>query len=377
MAISPKPLDGVAVLDLSAYISGPFASMMLADLGASVIKVEPPRGDPNRRIGRRLGGVGGLFLNTNRNKRSIALDLKDESDVDVLLRLVERADVVIENWRPGVAERLGLGQEVLERRNPRLVHLSIVGFGESGPIAHQGALDPLVQAMCGIHWFNKVGDVPRGMRIYLADKIASVYAVQAILGALLTREREGSFQHLTLSMLDALAYFDFVDVFLGSTLVHDPDPFDPDEMSGPKTMVTASDGYLVVAPSTGDHVRAACTALGHPEWPEQLRGMTDFRVLGPALMALLDTETRLHTTAELLDLFDRHDVPCAAVLDAEGHLAHPQVQHNEIYHEIDHPVVGPMRYARYPMRYAGVETSSACPSLDEHRQEILAELGLA
>ena len=177
------------VIDLSSYVSGPFAGMMLADLAAEVIKVEQPKGgDPTRRIGRRLeGGVSGLFFNINRNKRSIALDLKVAGDVATLLELVERSDVIIENWRPGVAERLGLGSDVLHNRNPRLIHLALSGYGLSGPLSDQGALDPLLQGISGISWFNKHDGVPEGLRFYVADKVAAVYAVQSILGALLLR----------------------------------------------------------------------------------------------------------------------------------------------------------------------------------------------
>ena len=151
-----RPLDGVRVIDLSNYVSGPFAGMMLADLGADVIKVEQPQGgDPTRRIGRRLeGGVGGLFFNTNRNKRSIALDLKSPDDVSVLLDLVDESDIFLENWRPGVADRLGLGTGVLHGRNPRLIHVALSGYGLSGPLADEGALDPLLQGISGISWFN-------------------------------------------------------------------------------------------------------------------------------------------------------------------------------------------------------------------------------
>jgi crotonobetainyl-CoA:carnitine CoA-transferase CaiB-like acyl-CoA transferase len=370
-----RPLDGVRVIDLSNYVSGPFAGMMLADLGADVIKVEQPQGgDPTRRIGRRLeGGVGGLFFNTNRNKRSIALDLKSPDDVSVLLDLVDESDIFLENWRPGVADRLGLGTGVLHARNPRLIHVALSGYGLSGPLADQGALDPLLQGISGITWFNKHNDIPEGLRFYVADKVAAVYAVQSTLGALLLREHGQLDQRIDLNMLDAFSYFNFPDLFISRTMVGEPDEgFDPEEIAGPKTMIRCRDAFIVVAPSTGAHVQRACTASGHPEWVEELRPLRDFRDLAPALMGRLESVTKDMSTEDAIAMFQAADVPVGPVLDLDTHLSHPQVVSNGIYAEAVHPVVGHHRFARYPVQFVAEDPGSLpCPELDEHRLEIL------
>jgi crotonobetainyl-CoA:carnitine CoA-transferase CaiB-like acyl-CoA transferase len=374
-----RPLDGIRVIDLSNYVSGPFAGMMLGDLGAEVIKVEQPKGgDPTRRIGRRLeGGISGLFFNTNRNKRSIALDLKAPEDNEILLGLVERSDIFLENWRPGVGKRLGLGTEVLHKRNAGLIHLALSGYGLEGPLVDQGALDPLLQGISGLSWFNKHGGVPEGLRFYVADKIAAVFAVQSVLGALLLRQQGQRRQRIDLNMLDAFSYFNFPDLFISRTMLGEPDvAFDPEEIPGPKTMIRCRDAFIVVAPSTGVHVQRACQAAGHPEWVDELKPLRDFRDLAPALMGRLSSVTANMSTEDALAMFRAADVPVGPVLDLDAHLSHPQVLANGIYVEADHSAVGPHRFARYPVRFTDNAVESLpCPELDEHRHEVMGLVG--
>lgn len=371
------PLDGVFVVDASRYVTGPFAAMMLGDLGAEVVKVEPPGGDPNRRIGRRRGGIGMLFVNTNRGKRSAVLDLKEAADAVCFRRLLKRADVLVENWRPGVPERLGLSDGPLAAMNPRLVHLAITGYGPTGPRSARGAFDSLAQALSGLAWFQGEASRPRLLRTYVADKATSTLAVQAVLAALFRRERTGRGGRVEVNMLDASAYFNFPDLFDARTILADAESVDPADHPGDHTLIRTADGWIVVAPSTRNQVERACRAAGHPEWVEELAGLTDFRQLAPALMSRIEGVTRAGPTAAWLAAFDAADVPAAPVLDLDAHLSDPQVAHNHTYGELDHPRLGPHRYARYPARFTGESdrpTSHPFPELDEHGEEIRSRL---
>jgi crotonobetainyl-CoA:carnitine CoA-transferase CaiB-like acyl-CoA transferase len=372
-----RPLEGYRVVDASSYVTGPYAAMMLADLGADVVKVEAPGGDPNRRIGRKCNGIGLLFVNTNRGKRSIALDLKDAEDRKVFDALIAKADVLVENWRPGVADRLGLDDQTLFAANGRLVHLAITGYGSDGPRAGRGAFDSALQAVAGLAWHNAHDGRPELLRTYVVDKATAAMATQATLAALLQRERTGIGRRVDVNMLDAAAYFNFPEVMDARTVVAHVDKVDPEDNPGLRTLVRTADGWMVVAPSTGGHVRAACEAAGHPEWMDDLKVLGDFRQLAPALMARIETATSSGTTEEWLGRFDAHDVPAAPVLDLDAHLADAQVHHNATYGEHDHARIGRHRYPHYPARFTGVEGASSrgaavltFPELDEHGADI-------
>jgi len=349
-----RPLQGCRVVDACTYVAGPFATMMLADLGADVLKVEPPGGDPNRRFGLRHRGIGLLFVNTNRNKRSIELDGKDPADRALLRRLIAEADVFAENWRPGVAERLGLANGELRRLNSRLIHLSVTGYGPDGPSARRGAFDSVVQGVSGLAWHNRHDGRPELLRTYVADKVTSTFAAQGVLAALLRRERTGEGQRVEVDMLGAAAYFNFPDLLAERTVIGDDRPVEPEANPGQRTLIRAADGYLVVAPSSGAHVRRACEAVGHPEWVAELAGLRGFAELAPALMGRLESVTVSNTVAHWLAVFEASDVPVGPVLDVDGHLADPQVVHNGIYATADHPQLGSLRAPRFPARIAGL-----------------------
>lgn len=363
------------VVDVSSYLSGPFTGVMLADLGADVIKVEAPAGDPFRRIGRRSSGVSVQFLNTNRNKRGIVLNLKDEKDMEVLQELLRRADVLLENWRPGVADRLGLTDEALEALNPRLVHCSITAYGQSGPWAERGAFDSTLQGLSGLAWQNSRDGRPQLLRTYLVDKAASVLAAQAVLGALLEREHTGAGRRVDVNMLDAIAYFDFPDMFDSRTVLADDHPLDPESTEGSHTMLATSDGWITVVPSTGVQVERACRAAGHPEWVAELKALENFRDFAPTLRSKLESATITGTSEQWLKIFDEADVPAAAVCDLDAHLANEQSLHNGAYGELHHPRVGPCRFPRYPdHRMSDREHSKPAPELDEHGAAIRSSL---
>jgi crotonobetainyl-CoA:carnitine CoA-transferase CaiB-like acyl-CoA transferase len=359
-------------------VAGPFATMMLGDLGADVIKVEPPRGDPNRRFGIRHRGTGLLFVNTNRNKRSIELDLKDTADRALLDELIASGDVFAENWRPGVADRLDLSDEHLLGLNPRLVRLTVTGYGVDGPSGSRGAFDSVVQGLSGLAWHNTHGGRPELLRTYLADKITSVFAAQAVLAALLQRDRTGQGQRVDVNMLDAAAYFNFPDMLAERTVIDHQEPIDPEDNPGTNTLIRASDGFLIVAPSSGAHVRRACEAVGHPEWVEELTTLKGFATLAPALMSRLESVTVTGTVEHWLRVFEAADVPVGPVLDIDAHLADSQVRHNDTYSKLDHAGLGSLRYPRFPLRIAHLDgthraewSTRPAPALGEHRRDVV------
>jgi crotonobetainyl-CoA:carnitine CoA-transferase CaiB-like acyl-CoA transferase len=381
-----QPLRGCRVVDLSGYVTGPMASMMLADLGADVIKVEPPRGDPYRRIRTREAGAPLGALNVNRGKRGLTLNLKDAEDHATLRSLLATADVLIENWRPGVADRLGLDDATLEREYPTLIHLAISGYGPDGPLARQGSFDSLIQARTGLDLLRPADGRPAQLPTYLADKITSVFAAHAVLAALLDRTRTGCGGRLDVSMLDAVAYFNFPDVLEARTVVTDPSPGTSWLPAATRvtTTVRTADGWIAVSPTTREDVVATCELAGHPEWLAELAAYMSFGELAPELIRRLETVTVTRPSDEWLARFLEYDVPAAPVLDADGHLADPQVRHNQIYGELDDPVAGRVRYARPPTRFRRADgTASApvamrpMPAPDQHREEILRELQTA
>jgi CoA:oxalate CoA-transferase len=368
-------LAGVKVLDLSTYVSGPFAAMMLADLGADVIKVEPPGGDPNRRVGRRSGGTSVLFAATNHAKRSIVLDLKDPADATVLRGLIRWADALIDNWRPGVAERLGLDDDTLAGLNDRLVHLNITGWGTTGPWSDRPAFDTLLQAFSGIAWSESRDGDPSLVRFYVADKVAATYAVQGILAGLLHVARTGRGERIAMNMVDAMAYFNFPDLFSSRVMVDDEIVIDPGAAAVTKALMRASDGYLVVSPTSGRQIRSMCEALGHPDWVEQLKAITTFDDLAARIQALVESVTPSQPVAHWVEFFGAADVPVAPVLDLDGHLAHPQVVANRTYAEAGHPGFGDHRVTRFPARTPSDDRSGPAgtfPDLDEHADAIRA-----
>jgi crotonobetainyl-CoA:carnitine CoA-transferase CaiB-like acyl-CoA transferase len=219
----PGPLHGYRIVDLTSNVSGPFGTMILGDQGADVIKVEAPDGDSTRAGSNRRGGFSASFLNNNRNKPSIVLNLKDKGALRVLMRLVATADVFIQNYRPGVAERIGVGEEAIRAARPDIVYVSVSGFGEKGPYAQRPVYDPLIQGFTGLATVQGGSDEarPRLLRTILPDKLTAITSSQAITAALLARERTGEGQHVRLSMLEAIIAFLWSSDMAGQTFVGD------------------------------------------------------------------------------------------------------------------------------------------------------------
>jgi crotonobetainyl-CoA:carnitine CoA-transferase CaiB-like acyl-CoA transferase len=377
----PGPLHGYRIVDLTSNVAGPLATMILADQGADVIKVEAPDGgDHTRAGGNRRGGFSASFLNNNRNKRSIVLDLKTAGGREVLLRLAVGADVFVQNFRPGVAERLGVGEEAVRAVSPEIVYVSISGFGERGPYAEKPAYDPVIQGFSGLATVQAGSDEarPRLLRTILPDKLTAITASQAITAALLARERTGEGQHLQLSMLEAVLAFLWASD-MGSQTFVGAEPARQEAASAIDLIYETADGYITVAALTDRQWAGLARAVERPEWLEDERFRT------PALrqqnidarLQLIQDALITRPAAETLERLTKVGVPSALVLTRNEVIRHPQVQEMGIVVETEHPMAGRLRQARPAARFsrtpAGIRHGA--PALGEHTQEILAELG--
>jgi len=377
------PLAGYRVVDLTSMISGPVATRILADQGADVIKVEAPHtGDLVRAMGTRSDGLSATFTTVNRNKRSLVLDLKKPRGLELLRRLVRGADVFVQNFRPGTAERIGVGEADLRRVMPELIYVSISGFGEKGPYSGKRVYDPVIQALSGLADIqaDRQTGRPRMMRLIIPDKLTALTAAQAITAALLARERTGAGQHVRLSMLDATVAFLWPEGMASHTYLNRRGGGLRPQLSQDLIFET-SDGYLTAGAVSDAEWNGLATATGHPEWLEDERfATTTGRVLhADARIALMAQAFRDRPTAEWLEELDRAGVPCAPVLRREQLADHPQIVANELLVESEHPHAGTMREPRDPARFD--RTPSAlripAPTLGEHTDEVLAELGLS
>ncbi len=371
-------LSGFRIIDFTQVISGPLATRILADQGADVIKVEPPAGD----ILRHMGGIKGLaptFTTTNRSKRSIVLDLKQPAGLDALRRLVADADVFIQNSRPGAAERMGIGADALRALNPRLVYVSISGFGETGPYRHKRVYDPLIQGMSTLTEIQGgPGERPRLVRVIVPDKVTALTAAQSITAALLARERTGEGQHVRLSMLDAVLAFVWPEGMAYHTFVS-PDLKRPTQVARRDLVYETQSGYVVVSTVSLAEWQGFCRAAERLDWLEDPRFSNTAGLVMNAKerLDLMAEVLATRTTEHWLDVLDREDVPCAPVLTRENVHTHPQVIENGIIVEDLHPIAGLVRQARPAERMDGTpsEITRPAPTLGQHTDEVLAEAG--
>jgi crotonobetainyl-CoA:carnitine CoA-transferase CaiB-like acyl-CoA transferase len=378
--MSHLPLSGIKVIDLSQYMTGPFAAMMLGDQGAEIIKVEPLGiGDPLRWVGTQVEGVGAMFANTNRGKRSIAIDLKKSRGVELVRRLVDSADVVLHNWRPGVAERLGLASDELRQRNPRLIYASITAFGLDGPLRDAPGFDHIVQAISGITTVQGSADDPALIRMAICDKLMAFIACQGVTSALLARERSGVGQHVDMSMLDTCLYFLWPDVMANSTF-QDPSVVPSPSISGSFIPIPTKDGHFTMVWGRDNEFDVVLELAGRQDLAEDPRYATfqERCVNFETLYAEITTAFLDMRTADVLEYLQAKDVPCAECGTVEAILAHPQVSINRSVQRQDHPVLGPLNQVAFPVRFGGqpLELASPCPLYSEHAREILLENGI-
>jgi crotonobetainyl-CoA:carnitine CoA-transferase CaiB-like acyl-CoA transferase len=375
------PLHGYRVIDLTSNVSGPLATMILGDQGADVIKVEAPDGgDATRAGGNRRAGFTGSFLNNNRNKRSIILDLKTQGGLQAVMRLVANADVFVQNFRPGVADRLGVGEEAVRAVSPKIVYVSISGFGEKGPYAAKPAYDPVIQGFSGLATVQAGSDeaCPRLLRTILPDKLTAITASQAITAALLARESTGEGQHVRLSMLEAVLAFMWSSDMGSQTFVAD-EPARQEAASAIDLIYETADGYITAAALTDRQWVGLARAVDRPEWLEDERFKTSAlrqRHIDARLQLIQDVLIA-RSTADWLERLTAAGVPCAPVLTRNEVIRHPQVQQMEIVVETEHPAAGRLRQSRPAARFSRTPAviRRGAPGLGEHTEEILADLG--
>ena len=362
-------------------VAGPMAAMLCADLGAEVVKVEQPKGgDRMRLLGHRVGSVGALWAGVNRGKRSLVIDLQRTEGRDVLIDLVGTADVFIQNFRPGVAERLGIDETSLRQRNPGLIYVSVSGFGDTGPYIDQKSYDYVIQMLSGMAALQGGDGTPELIRNIVIDKTTAMTAAQSILAALLARERGAGGQHVRLSMIDSALAFLWPDGMMQHTLLADDGRVTAGpHMSDGYVVRPTLDSYLAMIATSNSQFPGLCAALGKNEWltDERFATLADREANADALSDLITTEVARHSGHELVEKLHSHDVPCA--LSNPLHAVHldPQVQHNEILVEHERPWLGPVREPKPPALFSVTPTALGrhAPKLDEHTDEILAELG--
>jgi len=377
------PLDGYRIIDLTGMIAGPWATMLLADQGAEVIKIETPgKGDHVRAGGNRHNGIAANFLNNNRNKRSVTIDLKQPRGREVLLRLAAGADAVIQNFRPGVVERLGVAYDDVKAVKPDIVYVSISGFGEKGPYAHKPAYDPIIQAATGLTTVQAGSDQerPRLVRTIVPDKVTALTAAQALTAALLHRERSGEGQHVRLTMLDAVLSFLWASDMGLQTFVDEP-LREQRPASFIDLIYETADGYMSVAIMNDREWQAFCKVAERPDL------LADERFSTPAMrdrnidarLALTQEVLRTRSTGEWMELLEAERIPCAPVVNRNTILAHPQVEAMETVQEYMHPRAGRIRQTRPAARFerspAGVRHGA--PDLGADTEAVLREAGFA
>lgn len=372
------PLEGLLVLDFSQLIAGPMAAMTMADLGARVIKIESPAGDSARQLDPSPDGTFlGLFDSLNRNKESIVLNLRDPGDNALALRLVDRADVLVESARVGVMERLGLGYETVRDRNPRLIYLSVTGYGERGPNARRGGVDMALQAETG--WMDITGE-PDGPPVKIGatplDASTGHVAAQGLLAALLMRERTGRGDHIKVSLYDVGCHLhaqDFTQYLMTGFAVTRTGNFPA--MSTPAGIYETADGTLALAAYLQHHWEAAAEIFGDPSLREDPRFATVQcrRANGAVLIARLQEIMRTRTTAEWREDFERAGLTNAVVRNIEQVVESDQFTAAELLLEFGEE--RPVRTVRSPVRYETIHRDSHTPAprLDADRERLVRE----
>lgn len=377
-------MHGYKIVDFSQVVSGPFAAMLLADQGADVTKIEPlyGPGDVTRLLAYAKGGLPAFYLNNNRGKRSLGIDLSSDEGAKIALELCAEADVIIQNFRPGAMERLGLDYETVKALNPNVVYCTISGFGPTGPYSGRPVLDPVIQGLTGVisRQLNPQVPFPDLVRNLYADKSSAMTAAQAITAALLVRERDGEGQYVEIPMLDACMYFFWPDGMMDKTVIDD-DASPGFLLSSIYSLTDCADGKIVYFVTSDPMRQALYRALDHPEWAEDERFATMQAIANPenfeALGVLLADAFAALPAAEVLDRLIAADVPCGPILDADEAIADPQIVHNETLQTWQHPLAGNVRQPRPAARFektpASIAASASLRGADN--EAILAELG--
>ena len=377
------PLDDIFVLDLSRILSGPFCTMMLGDMGATVVKVEaPPPGDDTRLWGPPfINGISTYFLSINRNKRSIGLNLKSPQGQEVLWKLVDRADVLVENFRPGVLDKLGFGFDAVSARNPRLIYASISGYGQTGPYRNRPGYDVVAQGESGIVDLTGEPDrQPVKVGASIADVVAGLYAYQGILLAMVARHRTGKGQRVDIALLDGMI----------STLTYQAESYlatgkSPTRLGTrhpsivPYETFETRDGFVNIGAANEKQWQNLCRALDTPDLAFDPRFNTMAGRISNynELRAILDAKLRKLTRAEAFELLAKYELPVGPINTVAEVLEDPHIHAREMVKELTHPEYGPLRYVGIPVKLSDTpgELQGPPPRFGEHNRNVLAELG--
>ena len=378
---SRRALDGVRVLDVTQVMAGPYCAMLLADLGADVVKVEPPAGDSTRQMPGAAGRDSPSFNAVNRGKRGIVLNLKTDEGREVFRRLARATDILIENYRPGVMAALGLGYDALAAVNPRLIYASISGYGQTGPSSGKGGFDLIAQGVSGIMSVTgEPGGAPAKAGVPLTDLGAGLFALAGILAALHHRERTGDGQQIDTSLVDAgvaLSVWEATEYFSGGGI---PAALgSAHRMNAPYQAIRCADGYITLGAANDRLFDRLCDVLGHPEWrtrPEfadNASRVTNRALLADQIEVITTREHRQHW----LDLLQANDIPCGRINDYAQVFADPQVVARGMVVETDHPTLGHVRTLGSPIKMTATppDVSRRAPLFGEHTDEVLREAG--
>lgn len=378
------PLAGVRVVEFSIAFTGPLSAAVLADQGADVVKVERPgMGDLTRWIGASVNGMSAAFLMSNRGKRSVVIDLSTPEGIDVAWHLCDEADVIIQNFRTGVMDRLGLGYEAIRERNPEVIYASLSGYGATGPYAQRSAYDLAIQGYAGTAatQADPEDGSPVFVRQTMADKVTALFAAQAVTAALYARDHGGGGQHLELSMMDAVVSFMWVDSAANEVLM-DSDGSQPSSIVGGFSPIRFLDGWGVIAPAGDDDFSGMCRALGvegyeSPEVATMVARSTNTEATA-AIFDLCRASAATMTQADATRLLDEHRVPFSMVLSPAELVTDPHAVEVGLFEEREHPVAGRVRMPRHPTRFSETpaELGGPTPSLGEHTGDVLEEIGL-
>lgn len=381
-----KPLSGLKVLDFTRVLSGPYCTALMADLGADVVKIESPQGDDYRRIGPFVDGESALFQNVNRAKRSIALDLKAARSIEIVRALVETADVVVENFRPGVMDRLGLGWDALSALNPRLVYVSISGFGQTGPNVARPAYDIIVQAMSGLMSVTGEPDGPPTMvGEAIADVAGGLFAAWGCMVALFERERTGTGRHVDLALFDALLAM--TPTAACRHLIAGEAPArvgNRHALSAPFGVYCAGqgregEGHFAVAVLNEKLFGIFAETIGRPDLAQNPDFATDTlrRRHEPALAEAIEAWAAELGAAEAVSRLNAAGVPASEIATVAEAWSSEQASARELASPVAHPTLGALMTPEQPVHFSGVPRGGrrAAPALNEHEGQILRELG--
>lgn len=376
-----RALQGVRVLDVTQVMAGPFCAMQLCDMGADVIKVEPPAGDSTRRMAGAVGADSASFNAVNRGKRGIVLDLKTPEAREAFRRVARTCDVLIENYRPGVMQSFGLDYPTLAADHPALIYASISGYGATGPAAAKGGFDLVAQGVSGIMSVTgEAGGPPMKAGLPLTDLGAGLFALAGILAALHYRSRTGRGQHVDTSLLEAgvaLSVWESTEYFSTGRV---PQPMgSAHRMSAPYQAIRCADGYITLAAANDRLFVRLCTILDHPEWASHPDYRDDTHRVRHrvALAQLIESVTTTKPRAHWIELFERQDLPCGPINNYEQVFSDPQVTARQMVVTTAHPTLGALQTLGSPLKMSVTPpvTGRRAPLLGEHTADVLREVG--